>query len=417
MFVYVSTLYTSRGDIIGADLVKFTSLDDVEFEFIHKNRFRELREKLDAVSAIKDFKFKDNFQIEPMYHKPKVIEVPLSDLELYTSKDSSYTSSHITSLYDLLRDLSKYNCLYINDECDLKNLSNYILPSFNKLRVSSSTMSILISMYEDKVGWRSKKIIAVNSNGTLNQQTYHFAVLNKNVSSFTKYRLPMISNVKIGGLDYTIFKYTSSLPISSSLGSDYRFCEPLICHIMQKVKYCEGILTSLRFIQSKLITKCASDSISESKSFLNQVNKSGVFFENIPKTFDNNLIESETLAILGLKLKLAKEGKPLDYNVISNYLNEHHLNGYLGPILAVVNDCFEFTEDFNISNSTLENVITSINTYSDYLLDLKLFLYNERVNCIINPKSLIYYGLDGGFTISGGGFGNRVFVRRENDNA
>lgn len=407
MNIYVSTAYKCNGLLIGLDLVKFNSLDDVEFEFIHKKNFYKMFDRFDGCS--KDFTVTQDGRVTLDF--PTVRTIVLDNQDFLVEKEEIKVRKKILSLYDLLRTLASLDCLYLGVPESLDSFEGKTIPSFRRLRVSSSTMNILISVYDKDLGWKSKNLVSVNDNGTLRQEEFYCAVpinLEKDISRFN---LQRIKDVCIEGKDYCIVRYTKNLPISNSVADDYVFCEPLVCHLVARSRLYKGIILGLNYLE-KQFNSYTDSSVKPATTFNREVNRSGVFLKSKSKNVRADEVANHISNLIKLLKSSRTAGLSIDRSNIKMYVDHFKLDQIWFPILEVILGCIDLDDNLDLATITLENTVLAQSEYNLLLLNIDLFLYNERVNCIINPKSLILRGLFVDFDIVGGMYKNIVSVRR-----
>lgn len=121
----------------------------------------------------------------------------------------------IKSVYGLLWNLAIESALFIPSEDYYENGYKGVISSFSDLRVSESTMSILMSYYDYKeLHWKSVKLIAADEDGILKQHSFMCAVEKSNTQKYLQMGLQMVcDSVDLNNKEYVILKYERNLSI------------------------------------------------------------------------------------------------------------------------------------------------------------------------------------------------------------
>lgn len=400
MFVYLNKTYVMNNDIVGIEIVLSNTLDETEYETIHKDNFNSINNKYR--DCVKDFSVVDNSII--CNHEVRRIDIPSVS---FLPKEETIRDVEVTSLYDLLKDLAINSCGY--SYSDEKLVDGYIgfIPTFKKIKVSKSTMSIYISVLnDDNDRWSTKRLVMMCDDGMLRQSPFYCLIEKNKTDSFKKYRLDFIKDCCINNIDYSVFKYDCGLPICS-ITKSYSFCEPLIVHYSYISYLFSNLITSVKAIQSKYIQyEKVSDSKNQSEIDRVPTSKSGIFFD----IAEPNISRADAMAIVNICEMVCSEckGRDIPKDYVSNYISSTKLpNIYrycMSDILKIIKSGERIRLDI------VDNSQSLLDTYSYHGLISDLYLYNIRVGCIFNKDILRHRKMYSSFQIQGSKYNTTVKV-------
>lgn len=379
MFVYINTLFKEKDEVVAVELALLKENHDISFEIVYKNNFYQIASKY--ANDSKDFTVNDLAQIE-VQHMVKSIVVPnKSFLPMEGLKDSST----VISLYDLLEDLAEESCLYSKTVDNLEN--NYVgyLPSFRKIRVSTSTMSINISIHDDdKNTWRSERIISVSENRILEQHAFYCMIPKGITRKFIKYNLEYVKSIVLNNTDYDIYKYDCSLPICNSTDS-FTFSDPIVVHYCTLgLRYRNLVFVLQKYINRLTVSTKEDTSVARKSSSFSE--RSGVFFSST----EDQLTKVEADDIITFAMQVVKQSKSynieLTLDVMKTLFSKSGLR--MDGFPAFVSLCEIIKAGEKVPLDSLDCANKEYSEHSFEYLKIQLFLYNVRVSCIYNLRVL-----------------------------
>lgn len=311
----------------------------------------------------------------------------------------------IECVYSLYWDLAKYKSIYLASEDTYEDGYVGYVTTFSKIRVSSSTMSILVSYYDNKEErWSSKYLIKENGE-RIEQQEFYCAIPKENCAQFYKYGLTKIKGITINNKEFIIFKYARNLSIYR-IDNSQQFPESLIVHYMLKsVKY-KAIIDLLKYaitdIQNELnIVKPelpkSSDSFRRSNLFNNKV---GVFFKSTFEKTTGATVASLYNLAYSLYSKLEASGQPYSNSLQScrMILSKSKIPSYNDFALFYLLETFK--ESKGKSLETIDILQDTLDNASLLYLEVCMYLYSIRLNTYLNPSVLDYRDGESLFHIS-----------------
>lgn len=386
MFIYLNKLYISsesRNEILGAEFVKMDKPDSLEFITVHQKHFKDFFEKIESLE--KDFSWTDSYDIV-MNHEVKNIKIQ----ELYLPEEGTKIPKTVKSLYNLLLDLAEHNCLYSSER--IMNSSAKSLPSFRRIRVSNSTMTVGISVLNDESKWRTSQIISVNSDGIINQNSFYCLVPKEKTGEFIDYDLEVVGDIVINNINCVQYRYNKTLPICNSTSS-FIIPYPVLVHysfqsyVYRNVSKVVGVLHS-----SLLDASHKSDTQDEIKPVRTFTNTNGVFF----KLEEKELTKDECIYLVSLAKSMFKASKEtgikLDSHVAHKIVEENKMDQI--HYLALVSLFSLMNSGERISLDILDNSLKFMQRYDLMNLYIQLYLYNCRVTCVYNPRFIKISGLN-----------------------
>lgn len=320
-------------------------------------------------------------------------------------KPSRIDEKSIDCVYSLYWDLAKYNALFLDSEDFYPE--GYIGPvtTFSGLRVSNSTMSLLVSIYnKEEQRWSSRYLIKTEGE-KVEQKEFYCAIPKGDCSHFYKYGLKQIRDIKINNKDFTLFKYCRNLSIYR-MDNSQKFPESLIVHYVLKsirdkacidlLKYAiADIKKELNIVEEKLPS--VNDSFQKSNLF---TANSGVFFKSqLPKS-GGKVIATIYQTAFHLYTKLEESGKEYSNDVMKSR------KILVGANLPFYNDfgLFYLMEMFKeYGGKTLDVLEVLQNTLDNVTLlylEASMYLYSLRLNTYLNPSVLEYRDGENVFNIS-----------------
>lgn len=233
-----------------------------------------------------------------------------------TSKEES-----IKSVYNLYWDLAKVNAIYIPDLEMYETNFIGLCTGFDSLRVSRSTMNVLISFYNVKEDvWVTHKLIDAEKD-KISQKEFYCAIPNDKKDMFLKYGLKEIKQITLNNKEFTIFQYGKNLAIYRNVYM-FTFPEPVIVkYVLDSLKH-RTTLTAL-----KVALKTTKSDLGLQEDFLpkgkKEIRKSSLFnssfgvfftdtFQKVPKTEYDRLYVNVLSLYESLKNKGAKQPPSLE---------------------------------------------------------------------------------------------------------
>lgn len=311
----------------------------------------------------------------------------------------------IPSVYSLYWDLAKCNAVYVDSEdCYEDGFKGYV-SSFTGLRVSSSTMSILLSYYDhSNQSWKSKNLIRDNKE-KIEQYEFYCAIPKEYCSQFYKYGLNKIKDIVLNNKEFILFKYVKNLSIYRVVQSQ-QFTESLIVHyalLETKYKALTQITSyGIKDVQEHL--KLETPAIPVSSSNLRSTNifndKVGVFFKgNFPKTSQSVVVNLYNLAF---KLYEVLESSNQEYTnnlqTCKGILAQQSLPYYNDFALMFLMETFK--EGNGKTLSTLDVLQDTYYKSKLLYLEVSMYLYSLRLNTYANPSVLDYRDRESLFNIT-----------------
>ncbi|VYU49412.1 hypothetical protein [Clostridium paraputrificum] len=379
MFVYVNTLFKEKDEVVAAELALLKENHDISFEVVYKNNFYQLATKY--ANDEKDFTINDLAQIE-VQHVVKSIIVPNKS---FLPKEGIKDNSTVISLYDLLEDLAEEFCLYSKTIDELEN--NYVgyLPSFRKIRVSNSTMSVGISIHDDdKNTWRTERIISVSENRILEQHEFYCMIPRGKTNIFAKYNLEHVKSIVLNNTDYEVYKYDCSLPICNSTES-FTFSDPIVVHYCTLgLRYRNLIFVLQKYVNRLTVSLKDDKAVPKKSSSFSE--RSGVFFTST----DTQLTGVEADDIINFALQIVKQTKEHNIELTMDIMKQLFLKSGLrvDGYSAFVCLCEIIKAGDKVPLDSLDCANRELAEHSFEYLKIQLFLYNVRVSCIYNLRVL-----------------------------
>ena len=181
MLTHVWRVYKSNGSIIAAEFVQICKNGDIYLLFLYKRNFHKVADMGNDYSI-------DELNNLTCYGTPEIVDCTglesLGD-EYREKRESCY------SLPALLKDLSERKALYIPEYNGGSVLQGYY-PSFGNIRVSRTTMTISISCKKKTGEWYTKCIIDEDNLGNLQQNSFYFALRNKENLEGTRFKSKVV---------------------------------------------------------------------------------------------------------------------------------------------------------------------------------------------------------------------------------
>lgn len=409
MFMYMSKKIIFGEKVLGIETASFEDIENITYEVVPRSEFSTLKGKLKNCKS--DFKILDDYRVEC---SPTIRTINLPT-ETSFFGPGIIDRSGKNSLCDFISHLVRSNALYLGDSEDEESIDETCATSFSKLRPSSSTMTLCISVFNKKDGWKSKNIISPNSIGQLEQHAFYYAI-SKKEKEYNGSGSIFIRDIEINGEEFRLFKYNKFLPITNSCDT-FRLCEPVVCHLAYASYTYRTYIIALEVLK-KLIEgnkSIKNDSFEKSESFKSRVNRSGVFISYLDEDSKKRNSEPKDLISFVITefinlMKVAKNNnKELTDEVIKKFIEVKKLSNLWADLLSVINS-FTVIENNEISICTLEGCLYSLEEFNKRYLKTSLFLYNTRVSCVFEPKVLDYKGIVSSFELLGSYYNNKVRI-------
>lgn len=323
---------------------------------------------------------------------------------------NSISKSHIEEksidcVYSLYWDLAEYKAIYLTSEDTYEDGYVGYVTTFSKLRVSSSTMAILVSYYDNnEQRWSSRYLIKENGE-RIEQQEFYCAIPKEHCSHFYKYGLSKIKTITINNKEFIIFKYVRNLSIYR-IDNNQQFPESLIVHyVLKSVKY-KAIMDVLRYAINDIRTELniakpelpvSNEPFRRSNLFNNKV---GVFFKSTFQKTNSSTVATLYNLAYTLYTKLQSSGQEYNNSIQScrMLLSKYNIPAYNDFALFYLLEAFRGSngkslELIDVLQDTLDNA-------SLLHLEVCMYLYSIRLNTYLNPSVLDYRDGESLFYIS-----------------
>lgn len=384
MYIYLNKKIMFNDELMGIEIITFNSLDDIRYQIIHSNHIesfiREFGDKSDF-----DFGLDDEGNLVTN-HEVKRVSIPNLS---FLPKETSTKRECVSSLYDLLDSLAESKSLFIDDLSKVSECEEFkgYLPLFSNIRVSQSTMGVLISTKNEDGHWASKKLIYVNEDRMLKQNSFYCAIPSDTKLRIVEDNLVKLFSRKINNVDYDIYGYNCNLPICSSTGG-FILPEPLIVHYGYLGYVYKSVTLCLKKLINKYITVVDETKEQDKPRRLSRTDRTGVHFEIMEKNLSN--VDAE--AIVDNCISIVNNAKNLNLGLDNDLVND--VMSKLNPKNDMMIDvCYRtifklLMTGQEVNLDVLENSKNLLDAYRLSLLKIQLFLYNIRVSCYYNPRLL-----------------------------
>lgn len=406
MYVYLNKKIMFNDELMGVELIVFENLSDVKYQIVHSNHIKSFISEFKDKAEL-DFNLDDEDNLVTN-HEVKRVSIPNLS---FLPKETITKRECVSSLYDLLDGLAENKCLFIDDLNKLSNCEEYkgYFPLFSNIRVSQSTMGVLISIKDENGDWSSKKLIYMNEDKMLKQNSFYCAVPADVKLRIVEDNLVKIFSRKINNVDYNVYGYNCNLPICSSTSS-FILPEPLIVHYGYIGYIYKSVTLCLKKLINKYIVVENTTKESEKPRGLSRTDRTGIHFEIMEK----NLSNADAEAIVDNCLTIINNAKSLNMGIDEDLIND---------VMAGINPSGDMMIDVcyrtifrllitgqKVNLDTLENAKSLLDSYKMNLLKIQLFLYNIRVSCYYNPRLLGVEPYVSSFIIQGSVFNKALRI-------
>lgn len=301
----------------------------------------------------------------------------------------------IKSVYRLYWDLAEVKALFLASPDVYDNGYVGYCSSFDRMRVSNSTMSLLISYFDpSEKNWKSKKLIE-QVDGSIEQKEFFCAVRKNDVDEFLEYGLQKVKEVVINNEEFVVLHYGRNLSIYRN-DCNSRFPEPVIINYFMKslrydctVKLLEYALKEMREslgFESEQIPK-SKDQVKHSSVFNNNA---GVFFKSTFKSVSKRDYQTIYNSLLSATKMFAEKGMVMNFDLssIKKFLVKLGVPSICDSAAFYLLQTLIQCEGVNSKAvDTLEFILEKARLCR---LSCNMYLYSIRLQTFLNPNVLDY---------------------------
>jgi hypothetical protein len=407
VFLYVNKIFTFQDITMSAEFVKFKDVESIDYIMVRRENFEDFIEN--NKDSIKDFSYEDNSLI--INHD--VLNIPLGSP---TSAPEEYikTSEKIISMYQLLNELIKRDCLYLHN---IDYLDDYaFVPRFSDLKVSKSTMHVGISSFSLNLArWSTNKIIYMDEDNQLKQNDFICLIPEESVKYFNIFGLKYLRETKVNGSDktYFVYEYRRTLPLCSST-HNFIFSPPHTVHysyvsyIFKSITTCvkELLYSEVEGDKEELQNKSEVDI----KVYKN--NLYGIFFTLKKPVVNKDIAESYIDAAQQL-VKIEKErNSSISMKALRTFLEQQGF-GEISPYCIKELMSIIETSSKGVRLDYMDIASQKLTIYKKKLLETELMLFNTRVSCIMHDSALKAWNHYTSFFLQGSMYDTSIKVTRK----
>lgn len=303
----------------------------------------------------------------------------------------------IQSVYSLYYDLAKIDALFIPSVDFYEDGFIGICSSFNSLRVSSSSMNVVISYYNIKKDvWSTAKLIHY-TDSKMQQESFLCAIPKDKVSEFYGYGLEEVKDITINNEVFTLLKYCKNLAIYRT-GYLFNLPEPVIVsYVLNSLRYDSTIkLLNLALKQIKKDIGLPLVELPKGKSEIRSSSvfsdKVGVFFKDTCTKLKKEDLFRLYLNVVNLYVALTKQGGTSSPSLdsIKKLLSEMNLPFYLDIAVYTL-----FTILFvsgGVNERCVDTMYQCLQDAKLVKLNSDLYLYSLRLSIFKHKNVLDYKG-------------------------
>lgn len=406
MYIYLNKKIMFNDELMGVELIVFENLANIKYQIVHSNNIKSFIDEFKNKADL-DFDLDDENNLITNHEVKKVVIPNLS----FLPKETITKRECVSSLYDLLDGLAENKCLFIDDLNKINNCEEYkgYFPLFSSIRVSQSTMGVLISVKDENGDWASKKLIYMNEDKMLKQNSFYCAVPLNLKLRIVEDNLVKLFSVKINNVDYDIYSYNCNLPICSSTSS-FILPEPLIVHYGYLGYVYKSVTLCLKKLINKYVVIEDTSKEQDKPKRLSRTDRTGIHFEVMEK----NLSNADAESIVNNCLTIMGSAKNLNMGIDDDLINDVMSN--INPDNDMMIDvCYRtifriLMTGQKVNLDILENAKNLLDAYKMNLLKIQLFLYNIRVSCYYNPRLLGVEPYVSSFIIQGSVFNKALRI-------
>lgn len=350
------------------------------------------------------------YYVEPLDNKDDLFTIGTDCRRTYIENESDVSRNCIEEhsigcVYSLYWDLARCKAIYMDrPDCYENGYVGYC-STFNKIRVSASTMSILMSYYDtEDCNWKSKHLIK-QTDDSIEQQEFYCAIPKEYCDNFYKYGLLKMDSITINNKDFLIFKYTRNLSIYRN---DYnaQFPEPLIIHEMNLSMRYKAAYDLMKFALTAISEELnvpqeelpkSKDNIRHSSLFNDKI---GVFFKNNFSKITRNDIAMIYRSVSELCTALINSGQSFTNSVAQARRVLSKLNLPLQADLGVFYLMEILKESLGKTYEAIDFLVDTSDSLYLHLLEVDMYLFSIRLNTYLNPSVLDYKNGESLFDIS-----------------
>lgn len=400
MFVYLSKVFVVSQQIVAIEIVSFSNTTDIKFLVVYKEEFPKLRDILENADA--DFGIDDDGDVTcnhpvRVFHSPSIQAIP-------AVKERGVDT--ILSFYDLLKALIRSNASYLP-----KKVFNYkgYLTNFCNLRISQSTMTVGLSVYQEDTGrWQTHNLINVQPDGRLSQNAFYCFIPEEAVNNFKIFNLMYLGPGEMNNVKGVVAYYQGNLPLCDT-GDSAAFCEPLIAHYgyisFVYKNICKALTTAIKNLFPK-----EEPSSSFTDGVYEKTCRKGIFYNYSDQQLSNKSIQHCYEFVMDTYQRYYENNVELT----SAKLYEEFFKTNVSKLSFICADAIrQCLVGYVRSYDCLSNLENLLKEYKACKLEADLFLYNSRICCIFNPKILkINYNGLYEFPVQGSAYDSTVIVKR-----
>ena len=377
MNIYLSRIYALNGRIGAIEIVRDYGFDNMIFETIYPSKIGSRLAELSQDPRDFDFDFSKDDNL--VWNYSATVEIVKLQSVDELPVEGEVKPKTMTSLWDLLSELSNRQAGYLPS--DYENC-NYI-PSFNQIKVSNSTMTICIPIYDEDRGWLSKNIVDVHD-GCLRQTPFYVLLDQGDYRSLVlDYNLRDCGEITIDDKVWKKLYYDCSLPLCDSCDR-YVYCEPVIANYVYQQNSLKKFIDSVKaYIKTLVIVDEDVPQVRKTNVF-RRANPSGCFFslKNCEK-FTRGYGDKVLNVSRDYYNKLKEIGEAYDRSLMFTRLSKANLsNDFLVCVDLVIGllmqqDSKNTLDSYDYANLLLDNL-------NQISVKTNLFLYNVRVAVMFN---------------------------------